>query len=131
MSTRLVENEIRRFLADKEPEVTCITVHWGVGKTFAWNKHLKEAQKLGKIGLARYSYVSLFGVTSLDDLKYAIFENTVQSSEIGEPTFETLKRNIHCCPVTVRWNPANGLSSREMNGLSRFFDLNFFLAFCG
>ena len=54
-----------------------MTGQWGVGKTFAWNKYpFQNAQMQGQIGLKRYSYVSLFGINSLDDLKYAIFENT-------------------------------------------------------
>ncbi len=93
MSIKLVESEILRFLASPEPEVTCITGRWGVGKTFAWNKYLRGAKDGSKIGLKRYSYVSLFGINSLDDFKYAIFENTVQSSEIGEPTLATLEKN--------------------------------------
>jgi len=91
----LVVSEIKRFLATKEPEVISITGRWGVGKTFAWNRYVKEAQSAKKIALKRYSYVSLFGISSLDDLKSAIFENSVKSSEIGlAPTLETLSSNV-------------------------------------
>ena len=94
MSIDLVENEIRRFLATDEAEVICIIGHWGVGKTFAWNRYLKDAQEKSAIALKRYSYVSLFGVNSLDELKYSIFENAVRSSEVGlEPSLETLDSN--------------------------------------
>lgn len=94
MSIKLVENEIRRFLASREPEVICISGHWGVGKTFAWNRYLQEAKKQEVIALSRYAYVSLFGINSLEELKYAIFENTVQSSQIGiKPSLETLRSN--------------------------------------
>jgi hypothetical protein len=93
MSTRIVQNELLRFLSTMEPEVTCISGHWGVGKTFAWNKYVHEAKGRKDIKLKRYSYVSLFGLNSLDDLKYAIFENTVTSSEIGEPTLKSLQTN--------------------------------------
>jgi len=90
----LVENELRRFLASSEPEVICISGHWGVGKTFAWKRHLQEAKANNAIALKRYSYVSLFGVNSLDDLKYSIFENTVGSSDVGiEPSLETFQTN--------------------------------------
>lgn len=95
MSIELVENEIRRFLSSKEPEVICISGHWGVGKTFAWNKYLKDAKTNNKIALKRYSYVSLFGINSLDELKYAVFENSVKTSEIGAPpSLETLESNL-------------------------------------
>jgi KAP-like P-loop domain-containing protein len=91
VSIELVENEIRRFLSTPEPETICVSGHWGVGKTFAWNLYLKEAQTKNKIALKRYSYVSLFGINSLDELKYAVFENSLKTSEIGiTPSLETL-----------------------------------------
>ena len=38
--------------------------------------------------------MSLFGNNSLDDLKYAIFENTIATTGIGiEPSLETLRTN--------------------------------------
>ncbi len=94
MSITLIENEIRRFLSAEGSEVTCLSGRWGAGKTFAWNKCLSDAKAQKKIGLKRYSYVSLFGVNSLDEFKYSIFENTLQSSEIGtKPSLETLQTN--------------------------------------
>ena len=76
MSIDLVRSEIERFLSTDEPEVICISGAWGVGKTFAWNTFLKDAQVRKKIALGRYSYVSLFGVNSLEEFKYSIFENS-------------------------------------------------------
>ena len=76
MSIKLVSQEIKRFLSTPEPEVICIMGKWGVGKTFAWNQYLKEEALKGAVSLKRYSYVSLFGQNSTDDLKYSIFENT-------------------------------------------------------
>ena len=38
---------------------------------------MKQAQVASEIALPRYSYVSLFGVNSLDVLKISIFENVV------------------------------------------------------
>lgn len=69
MSLELVENEIRRFLSSGEPEVICVSGHWGVGKTYAWNRYVQDAQRKRRFELKRYSYVSLFGINSLDELK--------------------------------------------------------------
>ena len=94
MSLALIKSEIERFLADTEPAVLCITGAWGVGKTFAWNRYLQEAQTRQAIGLDHYAYVSLFGNNSLDELKYAVFENTIATTGIGiEPSLETLRTN--------------------------------------
>ncbi len=95
MSVTLIEKEIRLLLSRREPEVVCISGHWGVGKTFAWRRYLAEAQATpGGVALNHYSYVSLFGINSLEDFKYAIFENTVSAKAKGQqPGLDTLKRN--------------------------------------
>ncbi len=91
MSTDLLRKEIERFLASAEQEVICISGQWGVGKTYAWNLFLREAKA---VALRRYAYVSLFGINSLEELKFSIFENTVDSSQIGvEPSLSTLQSN--------------------------------------
>jgi hypothetical protein len=77
MSTALIEAEVKRFLRDNRPEVLCIKGKWGVGKTFAWRKWLADIGGDGTLKSNSYAYVSLFGLNSLDSLKYSIFEATV------------------------------------------------------
>lgn len=74
MSIETIKSVITNFLESETPEVMAIKGKWGTGKTYSWNKFLNEAKANNKISLKRYSYVSLFGVNSLDSLKYAIFE---------------------------------------------------------
>ena len=74
-STALVQSEIERFLQSSEPEVICITGEWGVGKTYTWQAGLNKSRSNRSIALSRYSYASLFGISSLDALKLALFEN--------------------------------------------------------
>ena len=94
MSIEIIENQISRFLASEAPEVMSIKGAWGVGKTYAWTKYLNGAKNLNKIALPRYSYVSLFGINSLEDLKFSIFENMVDRQMIGrKPTVESFKSN--------------------------------------
>ncbi|MDX2495029.1 MAG: hypothetical protein QNK27_08730 [Desulfuromusa sp.] len=94
MSIDIIENQIGRFLASEAPEVMSIKGAWGVGKTYAWNKYLGNAKNQNKIALKKYSYVSLFGINSLDDLKFSIFENMVDRRSIGRrPTVESFKNN--------------------------------------
>jgi hypothetical protein len=93
-STKLLREQIERFLASKEPEVLSIRGKWGAGKTYAWNRFLLNARDRNAIALKNYAYVSLFGVQSLDELKYAVFESTVGAKDIGtEPTLEGFKSN--------------------------------------
>ncbi|MCL2716910.1 MAG: KAP family NTPase [Alphaproteobacteria bacterium] len=74
-STEAVKNELEKFLKSPEAEVLCISGDLGVGKSFTWHSTLERLRKTHSISLARYSYVSLFGVSTLESVKTAIFEN--------------------------------------------------------
>jgi len=95
MSTKLVREEIAKFLARVTPEALCIRGKWGVGKTFAWDKALEAAQADKRVALKSYSYVSLFGVNSLDELKFAIFENvTSLDGGVKKADLSTLEAHV-------------------------------------
>lgn len=95
MSTAIVSCEIQRFLASDKAEVLCVRGKWGVGKTFAWRHDLSEAARLGTLAKQEYAYVSLFGLNSLDELRYAIFENTVPAANaLTGPTPETFTDRV-------------------------------------
>lgn len=106
MSIKLVQSEIERFIAGTDPEVLCIGGKWGVGKTYSWNHYLKNAQAAGKIGFKRYAYVSLFGLKTLDELKYALYEATKPVEKIGDDLtwddFEP-KNVVKTMAGPVRW----------------------------
>ncbi|MER9592968.1 hypothetical protein NKI94_30105 [Mesorhizobium australicum] len=70
MSIKNVRYQITRFLQSEKAEVLCIRGNWGTGKTWTWNDVLRATKN---IPLTRYSYVSLFGLNSLDDIKQEIF----------------------------------------------------------
>ncbi|MDH2341536.1 hypothetical protein [Bradyrhizobium sp. SSUT77] len=89
-STDSVRKEIERFLEASEPEVLCISGEWGVGKTYTWQAILDRQRIARKVGLWRYSYVSMFGINSLDTLKAAIFENMEILAPQGRSGFEWL-----------------------------------------
>ena len=90
----ILAKQAREFLATSLPEVLAIKGAWGVGKTFSWNKWLTEAAQSNSVNLKNYSYVSLFGLNSLDDLKQAIFQNTRAVSDLDkQPSLETFKKD--------------------------------------
>lgn len=94
MSIEIVKSQIHEFLSSDKPEVLAIKGAWGVGKTYSWNKFLLSAKKSKNIVLERYSYVSLFGIHSLDAFKYTIFEHVIPRDMIGsEANIETFKNN--------------------------------------
>lgn len=72
-----VENLEKRIadLIDKEsPFAIAITGEWGVGKTYFW-KYFKQ-KNLNQFKFQKYAYISLFGIDSLDSLKYEIAVKT-------------------------------------------------------
>jgi len=94
MSIEIVKHQIKLFVSSSTPEVMGIKGAWGVGKTYSWKKYLSEYKSEKAIALPKYSYVSLFGINSLDAFKYAIFENTVKKELIGtEASIDTFKEN--------------------------------------
>jgi hypothetical protein len=74
-SVELTKAEIARFLRGIDPGVLCVSGEWGVGKTFLWQSVLDSVRNARELGLTRYSYISLFGLSSLDDVKSSLFEN--------------------------------------------------------
>lgn len=94
MSIDVIKSQINKFLSSASPEVMAIKGSWGIGKTYSWNKFLLEAKNNNGIELKKYSYVSLFGINSLDAFKFAIFEHIVKRELIGtEANIETFQAN--------------------------------------
>ena len=99
MSLEMVKAEIARFLAQSEPGVLGLRGRWGVGKTYAWNEQLNAALKAGGVSQKVYAYVSLFGINSLDQLKFAIFEQSQKLGKVLKATgFDTLNELIDSLP---------------------------------
>lgn len=91
MSITLVRQAIAEFLGRADPEVLCVRGKWGVGKTYTWSTALEAAHADKAVKLARYSYVSLFGVNSVDELKLSIFENVITLTDgLKKADLETL-----------------------------------------
>lgn len=76
VSIQILNAQLSRFLASKEPEVLCIRGRWGVGKTFGWNHALDAAVLNQNMALQRYAYVSLFGLNSITELRNSIVQET-------------------------------------------------------
>lgn len=92
MSLDYIKKQLSDFVSSTEPEVMAIQGEWGIGKTYTWNTFLKDNKD--KIVFNRYSYVSLFGINSLDSLKYSIFENAITKDYIGnKPNLKTATTN--------------------------------------
>ena len=99
MSLEMVKAEIARFLTQPEPGVLCLRGKWGVGKSYAWNEQLRAALTAGKVSRKLYAYVSLFGLNSLDQLKFAIFEQSQMLGKVLKAAgFDTLNELLESLP---------------------------------
>jgi hypothetical protein len=95
VTTAAVSSKVRSLLAVPTPEVLAIKGRWGVGKTYFWNQLIKALATEKALALPKYSYVSLFGLNNLDQLKSAIFEQTVEVGNIVDGvTLKSVKDNI-------------------------------------
>ena len=68
-----LETCLQRELTDTKPRMIGIKGEWGVGKTFRWNQIWKELKSSDhSLRKKKYSYVSLFGIESIDRLRREI-----------------------------------------------------------
>lgn len=114
--------EITAFLASDRAEALCVMGPWGVDKTFAWKQYIVEVAQTSRI-TRNYGYVSLFGLNSLDELRHAIYENTVPASNAGAAaTWDTLASVWANAKTGVRKvRKAMGVAS----GMATFAGVNF------
>ena len=102
MTLALIRRELARFLESPSAEVLVLRGKWGVGKSFSWNRILQDAKGRDAISRNRYAYLSLFGITSLSELKYSLFEQSIDCKLIGkQPSMETFKENTADIAMSV------------------------------
>ncbi len=58
-----------------EDKVAVIKGGWGVGKTYFWDNYINQRIKAKDLKQIAYSYISLFGKTSLSDVRKSIFHS--------------------------------------------------------
>lgn len=94
MSLDIVKKEVFRFLSSKKPEVLAIRGSWGTGKTYTWKNYLNDFHATEKSTCSRYAYVSLFGINSLEEFKFLLFQQSIPNDLIGqEPSLRSFKEN--------------------------------------
>ncbi|UPR26644.1 hypothetical protein ITG08_05910 [Vibrio cyclitrophicus] len=112
MPIELVKEQIHKFLSTDKPEVLAIKGGWGVGKTYSWELFAKEFKV--DCDLNQYSYVSLFGVNSINDIKKAVFLNTIETHNIGQPL--NLKSRSKSWTEALQSIKVKGVSVGDMLG---------------
>lgn len=67
-----------------EAKVAVIKGSWGVGKTHFWNNYINNRISNKNLSQIAYSYISLFGKTSLSDVKKSLFHSAKAISSDSE-----------------------------------------------
>ena len=75
-----------------DDRVMAIRGPWGVGKTYLWDAYIQNRISRCDLSQAAYSYVSLFGKSSLLDVRASIFQSARQISTFGNNDRKFSKR---------------------------------------
>lgn len=82
MTLEIVKARLDKLLAAETPKVAMLTGDWGSGKTYQWKRALERAAKKGV--RPRYAYVSLFGLTSLAEVRKRITEEAISAVSLPD-----------------------------------------------
>ena len=74
-----IEEKLLSLINQKDSFAIALKGEWGIGKTHFWKSFYKNNHDKFKIG--KYSYVSLFGIDSLESFKYQIAINTHDTNQ--------------------------------------------------
>ena len=96
VTVAIVEEVVKNFLHRSDQEVMVIKGAWGTGKTYTWKKLFEENQ--GGRALTDYCYISLFGISSMTELRAEIFTRIMiykgKSKKLPGGVFEKLSNIV-------------------------------------
>lgn len=96
MSVSKVKAALVDFVKYEKDRAIVLKGDWGTGKTYLWKQVVLESRD--SFHKRNYSYVSLFGLNSLKDLKKSIYENKVYKERAhiasDESSFEENLKDI-------------------------------------
>ena len=89
MSLQKTKSQLVRQLKNQDNKVIALSGNWGTGKTHLWNEVKKESddEKVMKA-----FYVSLFGLSSVDQIKRKLCESAIPGVESHGGVFDSLKK---------------------------------------
>jgi hypothetical protein len=104
MASDSVSRSLDSFFTSDD-RVLVIKGAWGVGKTYLWNTYIQAKIDAGSLSQLAYSYVSLFGKSSLADIRASVFQNAkpVSSAEKIERNFDDALASSTSLLKSVPW----------------------------
>ena len=118
MSLDIISERIQKFISSSEPEAMSISGAWGSGKTYTWKKLCKKYKKY--FALKKYSYVSLFGINSIESLKTAIFQEMIEPNSIETgPSIQSFSKNVKSSVFSIAKNTSIKTKNIQFSGLGQ------------
>lgn len=74
-----LEKKFLKLINNKDSFAIALTGEWGIGKTRFWNNFYEKNHT--DLGISKYSYVSLFGIDSIEALKFEIALSTHETTQ--------------------------------------------------
>ncbi|WP_243578215.1 P-loop NTPase fold protein [Aggregatibacter kilianii] len=101
-----IEEKLLKMINQEDPFAIALTGEWGIGKTHFWKNFYKKNHN--EFQMNKYSYVSLFGIDSLESFKYQIAINTHDTNKKTDnflsmkKLFSYIKDKIHFPKVEIK-----------------------------
>ena len=86
-----LEDKLLDLINAKESVAIALTGEWGIGKTHFWNNFYEK--NYAKFKTKKYAYVSLFGIESLESLKFEIALKSHSTSQ-KKDNFSFIKKSF-------------------------------------
>ena len=101
-----IEEKLLNLINQENPFAIALTGEWGIGKTHFWKSFYEKNHN--KFKTNKYSYISLFGIDSLESFKYQIAINTHDTNKKTDnflsmkKLFSYIKDKIHFPKVEIK-----------------------------
>ena len=89
MTLKSTKNQLIQLLVDEDNKVIALSGKWGTGKSFMWDQ-VKKTSKNEKVESALYA--SLFGVSSVDQIKLKLIQSSAKSADAYPALFKGMKQ---------------------------------------
>jgi Cdc6-like AAA superfamily ATPase len=86
-----IEPVLTHLLTRHDPFICLIKGPWGVGKTYFIKQFI--ADHSGSLAKDNYAYVSLFGISTTDQLMQSIFLNSIPTKTLNSSMAEVFSRS--------------------------------------
>jgi hypothetical protein len=83
-----IEPTLKYLLTRPDPFICLVKGQWGVGKTYFIKKFIRESR--AAIAKSNFAYVSLFGVSNIEELVQAIFVNSISTKTLDTTLSDAL-----------------------------------------